>query len=414
MESINTPLVRAALVLREQIQDTLFHYPQPFYWNDVGHKMELISNQFSLLPWFFVNFFLLQWVAIFNSGFVLCCYSLNIYSSLNILQIFILLLQAALGMLCSYTAYNIYIRGASWVSFFNQIFNFPRANQNLIDSFLASYSKDKFGCFIFVTMVLTVTMYFTIPVFVCIFELDAPYHFFKIIFPPAWYKGIWSRLLIFLLRSFIGTWCIADGLASINIFVIYAFILFRYYVDKLQRLKQHRQLVRNYLRQYNLLRLLFIPMNESLSLLLPTYLAVTYCGLLITNCICILGFNVVPWQFYVSIPFAGSMAICMLVVLWKMTTIVNDESNKLKVVWMSLLSIWYQKTTTLAIRKDQLLQGRSMKREVMALQPLSINYGTFGSMTFSTRRNYYYSLMVNSTDFILAMKGYGLLQLKDM
>ncbi len=122
----------------------------------------------------------------------------------------------------------IFYRDAeNWVTFANRLVKFPPndVNLNYIKSehrkkpicrlfrirekiksiYLLVYSRDK-GSFdqlglLFITLVLCcAVIYIALPPCVFWLEVDAPFHFFRIVLNDKWYKLAWSRIAMFLIR----------------------------------------------------------------------------------------------------------------------------------------------------------------------------------------------------------------------
>lgn len=400
----DSSLVRLSLQLNHYIQHKIFHYSQLFTWNDKSGEFIQETRLRKLVPWLLINFVLLPWVAIVNSIVVLSFNFAGHYDNLNVLQKFILLTQCLITIAIVITAVIFLLRAEDWVTYFNILLPWkPRANtvttSNLYrlfrspkeSLFLSNGRLDIFGILTNLVIGSYLFLDITLPPFVFIFHLDAPYHFFKFLIPPQYYTILWSRTAIQFVRVLIRTLSVYEGVNIFRTLTIYFFVLFKSYEDHLFQLTSQPVSYEN-LKEYTRLSALFALINESLSVIAPTYLGIIYWVLVLINTINVLGLNVIPWYFYISIPPTGVFIQILLGVVWRMATLLDERSKLLKLRWKQNIG---------KIKMGRIIDRRIWRRMVNSLRPISIKYGDLGTMKTGTRRDYMHSLSSDTVDMII-------------
>lgn len=257
-------------------------------------------------------------------------------------------------------------------------------------------SLDLLGLFVSIIVLVTFFLGLTLPPFVYYFELDAVVHFHRIIFSKALYSNMWFCLFIYFVRYLIGTWNIWEGYSFIFTFSIYTFLIVGTYHYKFKRLKQQNASIER-IRAYRALAILFVPINNSLKILISSFLGICYWIMQITNTIVILGLNVIPWQFYVSIPFASVYNFIIIVVLWRIVTSMDEESKAVKRNWQKSL-VGVPRGANCRLEKI------CLRKSVASMRPISVTYGSFGRMRLCTMRGYLYSLLTDTVQLCVVLK----------
>lgn len=424
-----TPLIRKAFQLNYNIQFKIFHYPQPFYWDTSLQKFVQKDKTIkTLYRWLFANCIILPWVLL-NCVVVVTAHLKSYYTTLNFLQLFTIIVQGLIVLPILVTSNHFFVHSSTWVAFLNSLFAFSdrfakespvKALQiihNQLQDLLNSpkdikYSKkssflytpnqklDIFGIFINNGLIMFTFFNFALPPFVFILRLDSPYHFFRIVFPLQWHSIFLARIIIQLTRGFITCWAISEGVNIIRTFVLYTLVAFRIFLEIITNLRKVSVTSRA-LVKYQSVSILFTMMNENtMSLIMPVYLFLLYIILILCNAITILGVEVLPLHFYISVPFAGIFGLSQLIFMWYVALLLAQESQSLKIEWVRSVAE-FGNTKWFAVNR------LALKKRVKSMRPICVTYGSFGAMTKNTRTCYMYSLLNDSAQLILTFRTYG-------
>lgn len=411
------------------IQDKFFRYSTPSLWNNQYKSFYTIHSTLKLLPWIFANFLLLPWVAIFNSVVVIVSYSTSIYTDINILQLFIVVVQLLLTVTIVVGCYDMWQNSNQWALFLNCLLDFQcgrstqrkslsgkwqpyrkqRQTFNELKSIKVNFrdmlylSKDPnildvYGLILNLVIFCSSGFQLIIPPFVFLFKLDSPYHFFRIVLPAHLYANPISHGAVQIVRIFIGSWSVCEGVNTIRTCVLYFFFLLRVYSQHLTALRNGR-ITEHSIIDYNALVVLYSLVNDSLRVVVPVYFGMIYWVLVLVQTLSVVGLNVFEWHFYISIPLCGFFGLILMILAWKMAVLLDDHSRKLKGKWI----------IALADRENQWPHRRNLLRKmVKALRPISISYGSLGTIRRATRVSYMYNMLSDTVQMILTVRKYGM------
>lgn len=401
-----SPLIMSAIYLNETFLNKVSRYSRPVHW-DLQNQHCFTSKLKNLLPWLLIHTLILPWVSIVNSTVVLYAYITNRYTDLNILQISFLFIETFLGLIVALNAYDYFTKASKWAAFMDSIMKFECHNSSPDHQSKHSTSRpkkwnslylndgtlDMYGIALNVVLLGCFTFFILIPPMLFYFELDAPYHFFKVVVPPKWYSFPPVNVIIQLVRLFISTWSLYEGMNITRTSVFLFFLFLRVYTLNLRNLKKGK-LSEQAISDYQALVILFSSGNESFSLIVPVYLGMIYWVMVILQTLTIFGFDKMEWHLYISIPYAGVIITYAMIMAWKMAIVLDEQSRNLKTFWVD------------SIRGNKKKPGKIIRKTVEALRPISISYGSLGTITTSTRASYFESLMGDTVQMMLTLREY--------
>lgn len=389
-----TPLTKRALHLNHQIQRHIFHYIQPFHWDKSKERFVPFTSWVLLIPWVIINFILIPWAQVISGSGILISYVLTWYTDFNILQLFLVCTYVLFGFPVIATTSNFLYKSKEWIIFLNTIVHLGKPNS------VEKYSRneehenfDKFGAGLIGMELFIFFVSITVPVFLISLDLDTPYLLYKLIIPPHWYSILWKRTLLQIIRVIAFSLSAAEYYTIGRTFIVYLYVLLGCYKNHLNTLG-NLEVTCEAVIKYRELCILFSVISEPLSFTVSAWLGAAYWGGLICNTLAILGFSKMDWRFYVGIPMAGVIVFVNLIIAWDLATLVDERSKWVKGGWESFLGHC----------KMSLFERRIWRKVVTSLRPISIKYGTMGTMKRSTRRAYLYSLVSDTLEMIIAMK----------
>lgn len=228
-----TPLTYLALNLHESLQSNIFWYGTQFHWNPQTKCFCLQENARKFLDWMLINFIILNWTAVVNSLVVLTVYFYSDYKypKLSVLQILVLIIPMLIAIPITSTAIFSVAKKDEWVLFFRSIFAFclqlHNIDNNYFNYFISTSNRwtireilqnwhaylsfdsnngqrDYSGVVQVGCVLVTTFLSFVLPVFVFLLELDAPCHFFRLIFPMHLQNRLTVKIITQSVRIFIG------------------------------------------------------------------------------------------------------------------------------------------------------------------------------------------------------------------
>lgn len=106
-------------------------------------------------------------------------------------------------------------------------------------------------------VLVTTFLSFVLPVFVFLLELDAPCHFFRLIFPMHLQNKLKVKIITQSVRIFIGAWSIMEGCNALRTQILHSFVLLRCYWNYMGHLKKLAFLRESDVLRYRKLQVIF-------------------------------------------------------------------------------------------------------------------------------------------------------------
>lgn len=230
------------------------------------------------------------------------------------------------------------------------------------------------------------------------FKLDPIYHFLQIVLPSK--TNIIARFITQTIRYSVICWITLEGTCILRSLLLMSCFLLLVYARNI-RIIGKGQLCETSIRDFQALALLLTLVRDSMGNLLSVTFGLGYLCVLILQTVRMLGFGVMPMKFYVFFPYGILIIVMLLHIIWKTAVLTHNCSQ-------GLIELWNGKISCV----ENSFQMKVMKRMVKSVRPITISYGSLGTITNSTRLCYFYSLMQDSVSMILAFKdGFGLTKL---
>lgn len=402
-----------ALSLHQTVTDQLYRYKSVINWN--RDKQEWIVEHSNLFIWKFINF------AVVGFGISTCVFVLaDAFSNPGKYKIFILffaLLEGMPGITSIITSVIILNKASYSVIAVNELQQLSiqldgnsltnlnadtrtkrRFKINKIGfqdnlSIYASGQVDFIGCISILTVVGTTLIPILITPIILVLKLDAPYYLIKEIctrFNSNFYD---TTYMILSFRTFIAVCSVAEVCNTVRNVAVLALSTFqniklcvlKLFVEKPQP------------NIWKMLKLVISQINAMTSPLLSAYLSMIFLVEIVCITSSVVAVGRLPWFMHLFFPWIAIQCFVAIMVIFSSLIYIHTASKQLKQRWMFLCTGNGNKLLNLWKVKIQ-------RREVKALQPIGLTYASLGTVTKSTRTDYYYSILNYSISLILTSR----------
>lgn len=401
-----------ALSLHQTVTDKFYRYRSPINWD--RNNKEWVLEHSSMFFWKFLNF-------VIGFGILACIFVLfdAFYNpgKYHIFIVFFVLIECMLGITSIITCCIILENSADSVSGANALHTLSSRLGNNPTMYLKSICDagnkkclksntkrfqnslrmkigdqvDFIGCASIIIVVGCILLPILLTPIALVLKLDAPYYLLQEYCTGSEYHYAYYVVLVF--RVFVAEFCVLEACNTFrNVAVLSLTMLqnIRLCVVKIFALKPK-------LGALKALKLVLVHLNSLTSALLTVYLGMIF----VLEIICMTGSVVavgrVPWYMYVFFPWIALQVFAFIVVTFSVLIYINSESKRLKQHW-----VWWcaGKGSKFFILWKLKIKYRQLK----ALQPIGFTYASLGTVTKSTRTDYYYSVLNYSISLILASR----------
>ncbi len=397
-----TLLMLRAIELNQKIQNTLFPYRYPLYWNfSTKQLVGRTGKSVKRIPWFIIMFILMPWSGGISSIIVLHYWLAGHYRNINILQIFILVLQCTATIIVFWVVLVLRQNSKSWFSVINilvKLRSTRSANRNTTSSKSHNVFKyafidngrtiDYYGILLILITLGFSASYFTVIPFAFFLEVDAPFHLFQILFSRS---NTLLNVLMQFTRIFIGTLSCAEGLTVIRVCILNWFILLRHLYISLKSIRS-KIVSRQAIIEYQSLKILLLQIKETLSIVVPLKLTLLYVVLLSVFSVSVIGLHIVSWYFYIGLTWIGILTFVLTLFGWYLVVKINEFSKQIKEKWST----------------DEVARNVELLKMTNSLEPISIDYVSAGKLNKKARAEFLFRLLTDFMNLTLIIKEYSI------
>lgn len=228
----------------------------------------------------------------------------------------------------------------------------------------------------------------------CLYQnLDCPYYILEYILPVD-SRSFLVSVVFFLARCFVVTSLIVEGITTMRTLGVAGISLFHHIEQIIKWLSAMPQPC---LLKWRRFRVAFFPGVLPLSWLVAINLAMIF--LLEVLCITasVVAIGTLPWYEYGYFPLVTCVAGVVLMIMFYEMVSCYRESYFLRQKWVHYCGGREARSRN---QRDMSLLFRTLK----SMQPISIRYGSLGTITTETRTSYYYGVLEYSINAILACR----------
>lgn len=414
-----TPLYVQAQNLNQWVTDSLYFYRNSIYWDKHSHQFGKETRKRHILPWLFVNFFIIGVCLIpFCMAFLFNSLLTRASKPASALQWLFAADQITIGTGIALTAVAYLRWTAEMVSSMNTIIllegRLSRKYSRYCKKFYTTKRKPNSAQFThnhdkalgeegqlvgkevdvagilanFIVISITVMGPF-IPWTLMWLDLDFMILPFRHLVPNLNFS---ERIIFHGLRIITVSLAITEACLCCRTFPVNVLVIFRG-LQKCQILFLSQPIGEAVLKELGQLCVLFAVIRDWLAFLLFTYLTLIYFCMVICTVVILTNAVAVPWDLYVIVVLGWIMAMSWTSTLMFLVVSVDSDSKKLNNAWM------YSCSTQLNSTRRRLLY-KTMK----SFKPIGIPFGSLGTFTRVTRTYYFHTFMVNSINAIIALK----------
>lgn len=418
-----TPLVKLAFKLNHLVTRKVWHWKMPFSWNVDEKMFELEDPSFSNLGLWYI----------LNTGTLLgCIFPACIYSLLdalhhpenyNFFQVICLFFQLLVCTVIFGTFYTVHQFSAEIVYSMNEmqklehniqlerlVFRvrnrestsktkgFKQKLYITIKTFLYVNGAIDYIGLITLDLVLSfflITLFAPAMLGLSIYanvKLDVVYFVLEAVFPSS----IRSKLLSFFLS------CVR--LLALSFFALVGFSLLQIMpAIGLVCFDATKNLIVLVSREYpnfmfwRAMRIAFIHSNIYSSQLLIIVLPSMFLLEIVCVVIAVYGVGDAPWYVYAFFPLNGFFGMMVIILFFYAMVFCYSESVRTEQHWTWKCALSMKKV-------EERFQARMVYKNIRTMQPIAFTCGDIGIITDGTRSDYFYSILENSVNAILAVR----------
>lgn len=400
-----------ALSFHQSVTDNLYRYRSAINWDRYNNKW--FVEPFNLFIWKFINFVVVGF-GVSTCAFVLVDAYYN-PGKYHLFILFFILLECMLGITSILTCAIILenatdsVRGANTLQCLSFQLGYKTtslvATNQMNKTHIGNKAKsvhsslfvnangqvDYVACLSIIFVVGLTLLSILLAPFALVMKWDAPYYLFKETFPNFDSNYDCQAYTIHLIRTFVAVSCVVEvcnTFRNVAMIALTTFQNIRLCVLKMFTVKPQ-------VGYWKALRFALIQLNALTSSLLSLNLGMIFLLEIICITASVVAVSHLPWYMYIFFPWIGIQVFAFIIVMFSMLIYIHSESKRLKHHW-----IWW-----CAGKWSKVFISWKLKvkyRQFMALQPIGFTYASLGTVTKSTRTDYYYSILNYSISSILA------------